>query len=247
MRSVKNMLDVAVIGGGPAALSAAVNCLQRNKTVKIFGRNLDSSLLYTAEKVDNYLGLPECNGEEMLNIFYRHAIKKGVEFQECRISQILNMGDYYVINADNQFVEAKKVILATGMNKSKSIPRETEFLGKGVSYCGTCDGMLYKDKTVVVVGENPEGESDANFLSEICKKVVYIPAYEENQYLNENIEVLRTKPISVEGDMKVSAKIDLSSSAVTRSSASFLSKSSSHSATLSTSRRLSLCSAQVFM
>lgn len=199
------MLDVAVIGGGPAALSAAVNCLQRNKTVKIFGRNLDSSLLYTAEKVDNYLGLPECNGEDMLNIFYRHALQKGVEFQECRISQILNMGEHYVINADNEFVEAKKVILATGINKSKSIPGEAEFLGKGVSYCGTCDGMLYKDKTVLVVGENPEGEGDANFLSEICKKVIYIPAYEEIQNLKEKVEVLRTKPISVEGEGKVSA------------------------------------------
>ena len=66
------MLDIAIIGSGPAALSAALNCIQRNKTVKVFGRSLDSSLLFTAEKVDNYLGMPDMNGEEMLNQFWEN-------------------------------------------------------------------------------------------------------------------------------------------------------------------------------
>lgn len=117
--------------GGPAALSAAVSARQRNKSVCIFGRSLDSSLLFAAEKVDNYLGLPDLSGEELLNQFYAHARKQGVEFVESRIKQIMPMGEYFVINADNNFVQAKTLILATGINKSRGIAGETEYLGKG--------------------------------------------------------------------------------------------------------------------
>ena len=105
------MYDIGIIGGGPAALSAAVSARQRNKSVCIFGRSLDSSLLFAAEKVDNYLGLPDLSGEELLNQFYAHARKQGVEFVESRIKQIMPMGEYFVINADNNFVQAKTLIL----------------------------------------------------------------------------------------------------------------------------------------
>ncbi len=200
------MLDVAIIGGGPAALSAAVNCRQRNKSVCVFGRSLDSSLLFAAEKVDNYLGLPNISGEEMLNQFYTHAVKQGVEFKETRIKQILSMGDRYMINADNQFIEAKTVILATGLSKSKGIPGEIDYLGKGVSYCATCDGMLYRNKKVIVVGENEEGEAEANFLADVCESVTYIPLYQPVLNLKENIQVKEGRPKAVLGaDGKVSS------------------------------------------
>lgn len=194
------MLDVAIIGGGPAGLSAAINCRQRNKTVTIFGRSLDSSLLFAAEKVDNYLGIPDLPGEEMLNRFYAHAVQSGVTFRECRITQVLNMGEHFVINADNEFIEVKAIIIATGLSKSKSIPGEMDFLGKGVSYCATCDGMLYRNKNVIVVSENPEGEGEANFLADICKEVVYIPLYKEVAYLKDNVSVFAEKPTAVIGE-----------------------------------------------
>ncbi len=195
------MLDIAIIGSGPAALSAALNCIQRNKTVKVFGRSLNNSLLFTAEKVDNYLGIPDVNGEELLNHFYNHAEKQGVEFQECKVTQILNMGDYYTLNAENQFINAKAIIIASGIIKSKALLGEIEFLGKGVSYCATCDGMLYKNKTVVVVSENSEGEADANFLSDICKKVIYVPLYEPVYYLKNNIDIKIGKPKKILGEI----------------------------------------------
>ena len=125
------MYDIGIIGGGPAALSAAVSARQRNKSVCIFGRSLDSSLLFAAEKVDNYLGLPDLSGEELLNQFYAHAKKQGVEFVESRIKQIMPMGEYFVINADNNFVQTKTLILATGINKRRGIAGETEYLGRG--------------------------------------------------------------------------------------------------------------------
>lgn len=200
------MLDVAIIGGGPAALSAAINCRQRNKSVCVFGRSLDSSLLFAAEKVDNYLGMPDISGEEMLNQFYTHAVQQGVEFRETRIKQILSLGDRYMINADNQFIEAKTVILATGLSKSRGISGEMELLGKGVSYCATCDGMLYRNKNVIVVGENEEGEAEANFLADICQSVTYIPLYQPVLNLKDNVQVKEGKPQALrEANGKVSA------------------------------------------
>lgn len=194
------MIDIAIIGSGPAALSAAVNAKQRNKSVCVFGRSLDSSLLFAAEKVDNYLGLPEMSGEEMLNEFYAHAVKQGVEFRECRISQILSMGDSFMVNADNEFIQAKTLILAIGMSKSRGIAGEMDYLGKGVSYCATCDGMLYRNKTVIVVGENEEGEAEANFLADVCASVTYIPLYQPVMNLKENVQVKEGKPKAVLGE-----------------------------------------------
>lgn len=194
------MFDIGIIGSGPAALSAAVNAKQRNKSVCVFGRSLDSSLLFAAEKVDNYLGMPDVTGEEMLNQFYAHAVKRGVEFKESRISQIMSMGDYFVINADNEFFEAKTLILAIGLNKSCGIEGEMEYLGKGVSYCATCDGMLYRGKKVVVVGENEEGEAEANFLADVCEQVTYVPLYQPVLNLKETVEVLKGKPKAVVGE-----------------------------------------------
>ncbi|MBQ7757455.1 NAD(P)/FAD-dependent oxidoreductase [Anaerotignum sp.] len=194
------MLDIAIIGSGPAALSAAVNARQRNKSVCVFGRSLDSSLLFAAEKVDNYLGLPEMSGEEMLNEFYAHAVKQGVEFRECRISQILSMGDRFMVNADNEFIQAKTLILAIGMSKSRGIAGEMDYLGKGVSYCATCDGMLYRNKNVIVVGENEEGEAEANFLADVCASVTYIPLYQPVMNLKENVQVKEGKPKAVLGE-----------------------------------------------
>ncbi len=194
------MFDIAIIGSGPAALSAALNAKQRNKSVCVFGRSLDSSLLFAAEKVDNYLGMPDLSGEEMLNQFYAHAMKQGVEFKECRISQILSMGDQFMINAENEFYAAKTVILAIGLNKSRGIAGEMDYLGKGVSYCATCDGMLYRGKQVVVVGENEEGEAEANFLADICEKVSYLPLYQPVMNLKETVSLLQGKPKAVIGE-----------------------------------------------
>ena len=194
------MYDIGIIGSGPAALSAAVNARQRNKSVCVFGRSLDSSLLFAAEKVDNYLGMPDLSGEEMLNQFYSHAVKRGVEFKESRISQIMPMGEYFMINADNEFYEAKTLILAIGLNKSKGIAGEMEYLGKGVSYCATCDGMLYRGKKVVVIGEHEEGEAEANFLADVCEKVTYVPLYQPVLNLKENVAVLNSKPKAVIGE-----------------------------------------------
>ncbi len=197
------MLDIAIIGAGPAGLSAGINAVQRNKSVTVFGKNINTSFLYRAESVDNYLGMPKQSGMEMMTNFYNHAKEKGVAFQESRVLQVFPMDGYFTVNADNEFIEAKTVIIATGINKSKAVKGEEEYIGRGVSYCATCDGMLYRQKVAAVIGESSEAEEDANFLSELCSRVYYIPQYKEIGKLNDSIEIIRGKVTEVTGEQFV--------------------------------------------
>lgn len=195
------MYDIAIIGSGPAGLSAAVNGISRNKKVVVFGRGEESSWIYKAEKVNNYLGVYDLNGQEMIKKFYDHALSLGVEIKKGRVLQIMPMGNYFSINMENEFYESKTIILAIGIEKGKKVKGEDEYLGKGVSYCATCDGMLYKNKTAVVVGEIEEAEEDANFLSGICKKVYFVPKYKKDKYsLNSNVEIVKDEVKEVFGN-----------------------------------------------
>lgn len=197
------MLDIAIIGAGPAGLSAAINGMVRNKKIKVIGRDPKTSYLYKAEKVDNYLGIHDVTGPEMVDQFLKHALEMGVEIEDGKVLEIIPMGDYYALNVDNEFIEAKTVIIANGLGKSKSMPGEKEFLGKGVSYCATCDGMLYRDKTVVLIGETDEAEEDVNYLNEVTDKVYYIPLYKDLKNVDDSVEIIRSKPKKILGEQLV--------------------------------------------
>lgn len=194
------MLDIAIIGAGPAGLSAAINARIRNKTVKVFGNNPTTSWIYKAERVDNYIGMMGITGKEMVDQFVGHAKEMGVEIEEGKVIEIFPMGDYYTLNVSNEFVEAKTVILANGLGKAKALPGENEFLGKGVSYCATCDGPLYRGKNVVLVGDSPFAEEDVNYLAEVCEKVFYVPLYKEEPKVNEKIQIIKDRPKAVLGE-----------------------------------------------
>lgn len=198
------MIDVAIIGSGPAGLSAAINVRARNKNAVIFGRSIKDNLLYLSKDVDNYLGLPKISGAQMLEKFKEHALSKGAEFKEGRVFQIYYMDGIFSIDFENEFYEAKSVILATGRGFKNFIPGEEKLLGKGVSYCATCDGMLYRGKNVVLYGETAECEEDVKFLSGICQKVWFLPAYNTQAEFGENVEIIREKPIEVLGADAVS-------------------------------------------
>ena len=136
--------DIAVIGGGPAGLSAAINARVRNKTVLVVGNDYRESPLYRAERVDNYLGMPGLTGAQLLDAYQRHAEDMGVEFRHGRVLNIMPMEHTCYLSIGTDMEEAGAVILATGVSRGKKFPGEVEFLGRGVSYCATCDGMLYR-------------------------------------------------------------------------------------------------------
>lgn len=183
------MYDIIVIGSGPAGLSAGMNACVRNKKVKIIGNNIKSSYLYKAENVDNYLGFKNITGKKMMEKFFKHIQDMEVEYQEGKVDEIYSMGDFFSINANNDFIDAKSIIIATGLAKNNFFKGEEEYIGKGVSYCATCDGNLYRGKNIIIIGESKECEEDVKFLSEIAKNIVFIPKYKNVKVDIENVEI----------------------------------------------------------
>lgn len=213
--------DLAIVGSGPAGLSAALNAKIRKKKFIIFGSNELSSKLVKAEKINNYLGLYGESGKEISDRFKNHLKAMDIEITEERINNIYAMGDYYSLMADNKVYEASAVILATGVNFGKPLKGEEEFLGKGVGYCATCDAPLYKDKVVTIISYNKRFEEEADFISEIASKVNYIAMYKEDVEVNNAIEVIKGIPEEITGNNKAKRLI-LKDSAVIESDGIFI-------------------------
>lgn len=197
------MLDIAIVGAGPAGLSAGINAKIRNKNVKVFGNPFNTSYAYKAERIDNYLGMYGISGENLIKSFVEHANKMELEIHQGRVIEIYDMGGTYTLNVDNKFFETKTVILTNGITMDKSLEGETKFLGKGVSYCATCDGPLYRGKTVALIADSPIAEEDVNYLSEVCEKVYYVPTYKEIDKVNVKVEIVKDKPEAIVGDTTV--------------------------------------------
>ncbi len=196
--------DVAVIGTGPAGLSAAVTLKIRNKNIILFGSRDLSSKLEKAHEIQNYLGFPAIKGAELAENFKAHVEKMGIEITEDQITACYSMGEYFSLTSKaNKTYTAKSVILATGVSFGKPYEGEEKFLGRGVSYCATCDAPLYKGKKVAVIAQSPKEEEEAEFLSEVCEKVFYVPLYKmEENFAASNIEVVNDEVVSIEGSMK---------------------------------------------
>lgn len=165
--------DVIVIGSGPAGLSAAINVRQRGGTVLCVSTALDGNPLLKAEKVDNYLGLPGLTGQQMLETFREHAVKAGVEFLKERVLNTYYTGSGWMVSAGAEVLEALCVVFAGGIMRGKPYPGEEDYIGRGVSYCATCDGMLYRGKEVAVIGFGPSDREEAEYLEKIGCTVHY--------------------------------------------------------------------------
>lgn len=195
--------DIAIIGTGPAGLSAAINAKIRNKKYIIFGSRELSAKIIKAPKVNNYLGLPKITGIELKEAFQKHIEEMDIKITYERVNNVYAMGDYYSIMVNDKIYEATTVILTTGVEFSKAINGEEQYLGRGVGYCATCDAPLYKGKKVAIIGYNKEGEDEANYVSELASKVYYIPMYKGQYNLSPGIEIVDDIPEEIVGDSKV--------------------------------------------
>lgn len=195
--------DIAIVGSGAAGLSAALNAKIRNKKFIIFGNKNLSNKIVKAPKINNYLGFYGMTGPEIKEKFKEHLDYMGIEITEERVNNIYAMGDYFALMVNDKTYEASALILATGMEYTKPLKGEEEFLGRGVGYCATCDAPLYKEKVVTIIGYNKEAEEEANFVSELASLVYYVPMYKGPFELNKNIEVIEDKPVEIKGGMKV--------------------------------------------
>lgn len=202
---MENILDIAIIGGGPAGLSAAINAVARNKTVKIF-TNV-SNYLQKAENIDNYLGLPNISGKKLMCDFIQHVNNLKVPFEYGKVINIIKLDDLFMINFSSKIVKAKTVILAIGVTNNKLLNNEEKLLGKGISYCATCDGTLYKGKNIAVYGNADDIIEEANFLSSLGANVNYITVKKDIKGLNQNINVINGIISDIIGNNKLEGVI----------------------------------------
>lgn len=195
--------DLAIIGSGPAGISAALNAKIRKKKFVIFGSKELSNKLTKAEKINNYLGFYGKSGEQIKDEFINHIKSMDISITEERINNIYAMGNYFTLMANDNVYEASAIILATGVNFGKPFKGEEEFLGKGVGYCATCDAPLYKNKVVIIIAYNKKDEEEVNFISTIASQVYYIPMYKEKIEVNEKVEIITDTPIEIVGEDRV--------------------------------------------
>ena len=131
--------DIAIIGTGPAGVSAAITAKVRGKTVLLFGSRELSSKLTKAHKIQNYPGLPDIDGAQLAQAFKKHLDVLEIPITEKQVTAVYAMGGYFGIQTPDAMLEASSVILAGGVVMGKTFPKEDELLGRGVSYCATCD------------------------------------------------------------------------------------------------------------
>lgn len=196
---------IIVLGAGPAGLSAAIAARSRNKDVLVIGNPIQDSPLARAERVDNYPGLPGLTGMELLAALERHARDMGAQFVTGRVNALMAW-DGFALTVGGDVYQCAALVLAPGVVRAAKYPGEEELLGRGVSYCATCDGMLYRGRKVVVVGRTKDAPEEANFLHQIGCQVTYVSP-QQPRGLNGDIPYRRAGRIEILGQERVTGLV----------------------------------------
>lgn len=198
------MYDAAIIGTGPAGLSAAINLKLHNKDFIWFGAPGFSDKVEKSEKIANYPGMGLITGRELNQRFVEHAGELGITPTDKMVTSITRMKNCYAVLAGNDIYEAKTLLLCIGSVAAKGFHGEEALLGKGVSYCATCDGFLYKGKTIAVYCGAKRYEHKAAYLAELAGKVWLYTPYQDCGIDLPNVERLPAPIQQVEGEKRVS-------------------------------------------
>lgn len=167
------MTDIIIIGGGPAGVSAALTAKNRGKSVALISNPPQQSGLWKAKTLENYPGMPGVSGAQMLEVFRKQLDKAQVQVIAGRALSALSMGSAFGVTVGQDYYDCRAMVLASGIVQKANFPGEAEFLGRGVSYCATCDGMLFRGKKVAMIGLNDEAPEEAEFLRSIGCEVEY--------------------------------------------------------------------------
>lgn len=209
--------DLIVLGGGPTAIGCAIYAARFALDVLVVGK-IFGGLIATTHLVENYPGITSTSGQGLMDMFKDHMNSLSIPYITDEIRSIENADDHFILHSFFQKFKAKSVVLATGSERKKlGIPGEEEFAGRGVSYCATCDGPFYKDKTVSVIGGSDSAAKEALFLSQNVKKVYIIyrgeeiraePINKKRVEENHKIEIIYgTNIVEITGDNTVKSVI----------------------------------------
>jgi len=204
--------DIAIIGSGPAGLSAAIYAARGGLKTVVFEKGIMGGQITVTQEVENYPGFHETlSGFELMDEMKKHADKFKVDYREEEVKGIGLQGLCKIVETNKALYHVKTLILATGAHPRKlNIPGEDKFYGKGVSYCATCDGAFYRDMVVAVVGGGDSAVEEAIFLTRFAKKVYIIhrrdtlravQIIQERAFANPKIEMIWDSEVqAVNGD-----------------------------------------------
>ncbi len=218
------MYDTIVIGAGPAGLTSAIYLRRANKKVLVLESKGYGGQIANADKVENYPGIAEISGYELAENLYNQAKNMGAEI---RFETVESVGQDKSVKTNNGTYRGKTVIIANGAAKRKlNLKKESDFIGKGVSYCATCDGNFFKGKTVTVVGGGNSALEDALYLSDVANKVYVVHQFDkfngEEKYCEElskkaNVSFLMESTVtSINGKNKLEAVTVTDRNGITR-------------------------------
>lgn len=174
------MYDIAIVGAGPAGLTAAIYAARANKSVVVFEALACGGQIISTSYIDNYPVAPHITGLDFSKTLQKQAEDLGVEIEYVEITHITSSSDIFTLASEDDEYTARSVIIATGTKPRKlNLANEDELVGRGVSYCATCDGGFYKGKAVAVNGGGNSALHEALYLSSICEKVYLVHRRDE--------------------------------------------------------------------
>lgn len=186
--------DIAIVGGGPAGLTAAIYAARYGLKTVVFSDSFGGTISY-AHKVCNWPGEKEISGMDLSTKILEQVQDLGVEVNFEKVMAIDKQDKSFIVNSDQKTIKAKKIVLAIGRARRKlGVKREEELTGKGISYCATCDGGFYKGKVVGVVGGSDAAVTSALLLADIADKVYLIYRKEELRAKKSWVDLATTNP-----------------------------------------------------
>lgn len=194
--------DIAIIGSGPAGVSAVINAKILNKSYIWLSAKSSSDKVSKAELIKNYPGLPSVTGAELNWTFKNHCDAMYIENTQGIVTGVYETGDKFTLLVGNKDYEAKTVILCLGVQSKKPLDGEELFLGRGVSYCATCDGNLYRGKTIAVLATDKAFEHEIEYLCSLAQKVYVMPMYQNCFISAKNAELVMKAPLKITGGMR---------------------------------------------
>lgn len=200
------MLDCIIVGSGVAGISAALTLQSNGKSFEIFGSAGLSEKIAKAERIHNYPGLSDVTGKGFVDALLSQLEEARIAVKQEKVSGVYALnGKFAVATQQGNMYESRTVILACGVEAIKPIDGEIEFLGRGVSYCATCDGFLYKGKTIAVVCTTKQLEHEIGYLADLAEKVYLIPMYKDVDVSKENVVKIIKLPQKIVGGKRVEA------------------------------------------
>jgi len=212
------MYDTIIIGAGAAGLTAAIYAIRREMNIMVISRDIGGQMLWTNE-IENYPGFSSITGYELIEKMKQQALGFGVEIKETEVKRIEHLGDgSFLVHTGRDTFSARTVIVTMGLSPRRlAVPGELELSGKGVTYCATCDGPFFKNKSVAVIGGGNSALDAAELMSKIASQVYLVHRSREFKAFEalvqevksrKNIEIILDSQIKeISGDNKVEKMI----------------------------------------